>query len=107
MGLCNNIKNYETTPNGVILAVLETPYVPLNGQQPDYLPYEQDAQSIMFPNGQSDQMNNNSYVSAALKLCASSSAYYFQATSDSQISSGFQTLFNQYVGQYTHLTQNQ
>ena len=35
--------------NGVILAVLETPYVPLTGQDPNVQPYEKTVRHVIYP----------------------------------------------------------
>lgn len=91
--------------NAVTVAVLETPYTPMNGQDPAIFPFEGGVQQTIYPNGPA----NGSALSAALQACATPSTptqqYYFQAISDSSIASGFITLFDSFVGQYVHLTQ--
>jgi Flp pilus assembly protein TadG len=86
--------------NGVTIAVLETPYQPLNAQDPHFFPYEGTVQHTMFPGGSGSQ----NMVSEALQNCASP-GFYFQATDDTQIATGFITLFNTFVGQFVHITQ--
>jgi hypothetical protein len=92
---CQSIKN-----NGVVLAVLETPYVPLTGQSPDVQPYEKTVRHTIYPGGPSSA----STISAALQACAST-GYYFQATSSSQISTGFLQLTNQFLEHSTYISQ--
>ena len=61
---CTTLKN-----EGVVLAVLETPYVPLTGQDPHNTPYEGTVRDIIYPGG-SNGGNPVSAVSAALQACA-------------------------------------
>ncbi len=84
---CNTMKN-----NGIVLAVLETPYVPLTGQDPKETLYEAFVRSMIYPGGPSA----SSTVSAALQACASS-GYYFQANSPSDIASGFTNLTDKFL----------
>ena len=91
---CRNIKN-----NGIILAVLETPYVPLTGQSPAVAPYEKTVRKVIYPNGP----NTASAVSAALASCASP-GYYFQATNASDIATGFTTLSDKFIYNTPYLT---
>jgi Flp pilus assembly protein TadG len=92
---CQTIKN-----NGVVLAVLETPYVPLTGQDPHETPYEGTVRDVIYPGGP----NTASTLSAALQACAST-GYYYQATSSSQISTGFLQLTNQFLEHSTYISQ--
>jgi len=92
---CQSLKN-----NGVVLAVLETPYVPLTGQSPDVGPYERTVRNTIFPGGPT----GSSTISAALQACAST-GYYYQATSASQISTGFLQLTNQFLQHSTYISQ--
>lgn len=91
----------STTPcttmksNGVIVAVLETPYVPLTGQDPNeqYL-YETWVRHTIYPGGP----NTTSTVSTALQACASPGYYYQASSSDpTTISSGFVTLTDKFL----------
>ncbi len=91
---CSAIKN-----NGVVLAVLETPYVPLTGQSPAVQPYEKTVRHVIYPNGP----NTTSAVSTALSNCAST-GYYFQAASSSQIATGFLTLTNKFLAQSSYIS---
>jgi Flp pilus assembly protein TadG len=91
---CTTLKN-----NGVTVAILETPYQPMYGFDPIYHSYEGQAQYVIYPNGP----NTNSALSTALSNCAST-GYYYQATSDTTIATGFVTLFNKFVGQWVHVT---
>jgi len=84
---CDSFKS-----NGVVLAVLETPYVPLTGQDPWFAPYETTVRHVIYPGGP----NTPSVVSQALQTCASP-GYYFQATSDSEIATGFATLTDKFI----------
>ena len=84
---CNQLKS-----NGVVVAVLETPYVPLTGQDPNVAPYERVVRSVIYPNGP----NGASALSTSLQACASS-GYYFQATNSSQIATGFTTLTDKFL----------
>lgn len=122
---CSQIKANGGNPGlgtlpGVTIAVLETPYVPMNGQDPstypgNNYPYDTGVQQIIYPSGNpmkfpsaypagphGEQM---SALSNALLACATSSSYYFQATDDAAIATGFIQLFNTFVGQWVHLTQ--
>ena len=91
---CNNIKN-----NGVVLAVLETPYVPLTGQDPKYLPYEGEVRHVIYPGGP----GSTSAVSTALSKCATS-GYYFQAVNSTDIATGFLTLTNKFLAQSSYIS---
>jgi Flp pilus assembly protein TadG len=91
---CNQIKS-----NGVILAVLETPYVPLTGQSPAVQPYEKTVRDVIYPNGP----NTISAVSTALAQCAST-GYYFQAVNASDIATGFLTLTNKFLAQSSYIS---
>jgi Flp pilus assembly protein TadG len=84
---CQTLKN-----NGIILAILETPYVPLTGQSPKVAPYEKTVRHVIYPGGP----NTPSAVSAALQSCAST-GYYFQATTASDIAVGFTTLTDKFI----------
>jgi len=92
---CQSLKN-----NGVVLAVLETPYVPLTGQTPNLGSYERTVRTIIYPGGPT----SSSVISAALQACAST-GYYFQATSSSQIATGFLQLTNQFLEHSTYISQ--
>lgn len=85
---------------GVTIAVLETPYVPLNGQDPaDGYPYESHIQQILYPDGNpATHPGSVSAVSAALKSCASSPELYLQAAEDSAIGTDLAVLFDRFVG---------
>ena len=87
---CTTMKN-----NGVIVGVLETPYVPLNGQDPgEYSLYETFVLHSIYASGP----NTASTVSAALQSCASSGYYYMASASDpNSISSGFVTLTDKFL----------
>jgi Flp pilus assembly protein TadG len=91
---CNTIKG-----NGVILAVLETPYVPLTGQSPAVQPYEKTVRHVIYPGGP----NTTSAVSTALQNCAST-GYYFQAANPNDIATGFLTLTNKFVAQSSYIS---
>jgi Flp pilus assembly protein TadG len=91
---CQSLKN-----NGVVLAVLETPYVPLTGQSPVVQPYEKTVRHTIYPNGP----NTASVVSSALSSCASS-GYYFQATNSSDIATGFLTLADKFLEQSAYIS---
>jgi Flp pilus assembly protein TadG len=91
---CTQLKNA-----GIVLAVLETPYVPLTGQDPHYHPYESEARHIIYPGGP----NTASAVSAALQSCASPN-FYFQAVNSSDIATGFTTLTDQFINETTRIT---
>jgi Flp pilus assembly protein TadG len=105
---------------GVTIAVLETPYVPLTGQDPSLpatpnYPYENGVQQAIYPAGNPVSFpssyppgphgENMSALSAALLACATGPDFYFQASTDTQITTGFIQLFNTFVGEYVHLTQ--
>ena len=92
---CQAIKN-----NGVVLAVLETPYVPLTGQDPHETPYEGTVRDVIYPGGP----NTASTLSTALSACAST-GYYFQATSSSQIATDFLQLTNKFLQHSTYISQ--
>jgi len=91
---CTQMKN-----NGVILGVLETPYVPLTGQDPNETPYESNVRGTIFPGGPSTP----SVVSAALLACASP-GYYFQAVNSSDIATGFLALTDQFLARSSTIT---
>ena len=91
---CNQIKS-----NGIILAILETPYVPLTGQSPAVAPYEKTVRKVIYPGGPSTP----SAVSQALASCAST-GYYFQATNASDIAIGFTTLTDKFIYNTPYLT---
>ena len=91
---CNQIKN-----NGVVLAVLETPYVPLTGQDPHYHPYESQVRHVIYPGGP----NSTSAVSTALQSC-STSGFYFQAVNSTDIATGFLTLTNKFLAQSSYIS---
>lgn len=86
--------------NGIILAILETPYVPLTGQDPgtqkpqtdNGYPYENSVRHLIYPNGP----NTASSVSQALQTCATS-GYYYQATSANDIAAGFVSLTDKFI----------
>ena len=84
---CTTLKN-----NGIIVAILETPYVPLTGQSPAVAPYEKTVRKVVYPAGP----NTPSAVSQALSSCASV-GYYFQATNASDIATGFLTLADKFI----------
>jgi hypothetical protein len=84
--------------NGVIVAVLETPYVPLTGQDPNVQPYEKTVRHVIYPGGP----NSPSTLSSALSSCASP-GYYFQASSAAQIATGFATLTDKFVNDTTRI----
>jgi Flp pilus assembly protein TadG len=107
---CTIMKN-----NGVTIAVLETPYVPMTGQDPIFFPYEGSVQAVIWPQG-NPMTNTSSYpigpngapmsaLSQALQSCSSGPNFYFQAANDQAIATGFQQLFNSFVGQFVHITQ--
>jgi Flp pilus assembly protein TadG len=87
LGQCQQIKD-----NGIILAILETPYVPLTGESPNVAPYEDTVRHVVYPGGP----NSPSAVSAALSSCASPQ-YYFQASSAADIATGFTTLTDKFI----------
>ena len=84
---------------GIILAVLETPYVPLTGQSPKVAPYEKTVRKVIYPGGP----NTGSAVSQALSQCASN-GYYFQATTASDIATGFLALSDKFIYNTPYLT---
>ena len=90
---CATIKN-----NGIVLAVLETPYVPLTGQSPNVAPYEKTVRHVIYPGGP----NSGSTLSAALASCAST-GYYFQATNPSDIATGFISLTDKFIQSQSRL----
>jgi Flp pilus assembly protein TadG len=90
---CAQLKN-----NGIVVAVLETPYVPLTGQSPNVQPYEKTVRHVIFPGGP----NSASTVSAALQACASS-GYYFQAVNAADIATGFSTLTDKFISSTTRI----
>jgi hypothetical protein len=85
--------------NGIVVAVLETPYVPLTGQSPHVQPYEKTVRHVIFPGGPAGA----STVSAALSSCASP-GFYFQAVNSADIATGFTTLTDQFINQTTRIT---
>ncbi len=96
---CTTMKN-----NGVIVGVLETPYVPLNGQDPgEYSLYETFVRHSIYPNGP----NTSSTVSAALLACASAPKYYYRASASdpTSINSGFITLTDQFLASTAFIRQ--
>jgi Flp pilus assembly protein TadG len=96
-----NVANCTTLKNeGVVLAVLETPYVPLTGMDPNNDPYEADVRDQIYPGGPTD----TSKVSAALAACATS-GYYFQAVNASDISTGFTQLTDKFLQQSARISQ--
>ena len=92
---CTTMKN-----NGVTLAVLETPYVPLTGQDPNEQLYEGFVRHTIYPGGPSSA----STVSAALQACASP-GYYYQANSSSDISTGFVSLTDKFLATIGYIKQ--
>jgi Flp pilus assembly protein TadG len=84
---CTKLKN-----EGVVLAVLETPYVPLTGQDPHNVPYEGNVRHTIYPGGP----GTPSTVSTALAACATT-GYYFQAVNSSDIATGFTTLTDKFL----------
>jgi Flp pilus assembly protein TadG len=91
---CTTMKNH-----GIVLAVLETPYVPLSGESPHVMPYERTVQATIYPTGS----GGASTVSTALAACATP-GYYFQANSSSDIASGFITLTDKFLSQMSYIT---
>lgn len=94
-GYATTISNSQCSQlkaNGIVVAVLETPYVPLTGQSPNVAPYEKTVRSVIYPSGP----NGPSSVSSALQACAST-GYYFQASNSSQIATGFTTLTDKFL----------
>jgi len=86
---CQQLKS-----NGIILAVLETPYVPLTGQSPAVAPYEKTVRHTIYPDGP----NTPSAVSQALSACATSGFYYQASTTNPQdLQQGFITLVDKFI----------
>ncbi|MDR3513007.1 MAG: pilus assembly protein [Caulobacteraceae bacterium] len=95
-----NTANCTTMKNkGIVVGVLETPYVSLSGSDQHVMPYERTVQPTIYPNGP----NTASTVSAALQACATS-GYYFQATNPSDIATGFITLTDKFLSQMSYIT---
>jgi Flp pilus assembly protein TadG len=92
---CTTLKN-----EGVVVAVLETPYVPLTGMDPQNAPYEGDVRDQIYPNGPGD----TSRVSAALSACATS-GYYFQAVNSTDIATGFTQLTDKFLQHSARISQ--
>jgi len=92
---CTTLKN-----EGVVLAVLETPYVPLDGQDGHVQPYEQTVRHVIYPSGAAA----GSVVSTALQACAST-GYYFQAVNSSDIQTGFLALTDKFVQHSAYISQ--
>ena len=80
--------------------MLETPYVPLTGQDPKYAPYETSVRHVIYPYGP----NTASVVSAALQACASA-GYYYQANSSSDIATGFAALTDKFIANSAAIAQ--
>jgi hypothetical protein len=96
-----NVANCTALKNkGVVVAVLETPYVPLTGMDPNNDPYEADVRDQIYPGGPTD----TSKVSAALAACATT-GYYFQAVNASDISTGFTQLTDKFLQQSARISQ--
>jgi Flp pilus assembly protein TadG len=87
---CTTLKN-----EGVVLAVLETPYVPLTGQDPHETPYEGTVRHVIYPGGPNGGAPV-SVVSANLAACATT-GYYFQAVNSTDIATGFVTLTDKFL----------
>jgi Flp pilus assembly protein TadG len=98
LAYCTALKN-----EGVVLAVLETPYVPLDGQSPHVQPYEQTVRHTIYPGGPNGGAPV-SVVSQALQTCATT-GYYFQANSPSDISTGFTNLTTKFIQQHSYISQ--
>jgi hypothetical protein len=94
---CTTLKN-----EGVVLAVLETPYVPLTGQDPHNTPYEGTVRHVIYPGGPNGG-NPVSVVSQALQSCATT-GYYFQAVNSSDIATGFLQLTDKFVQQHSYIS---
>ncbi|HLI67071.1 MAG TPA: TadE/TadG family type IV pilus assembly protein [Caulobacteraceae bacterium] len=94
---CTTLKN-----EGVVLAVLETPYVPLTGQDPHNTPYEGTVRHVIYPGGPNGG-NPVSVVSQALQNCATT-GYYFQAVNSSDIATGFLQLTDKFVQQHSYIS---
>jgi Flp pilus assembly protein TadG len=92
---CNQLKN-----NGIVLAVLETPYVPLTGQSPKVAPYEKTVRKVIYPGGP----NTPSAVSQALAQCATT-GYYFQASNAADIATGFVALTDKFLYSVPYIAQ--
>ncbi len=92
---CTTLKN-----EGVVLAVLETPYVPLTGMDPKNAPYEGDVRNQIYPTGPTA----SSTVSAALAACATT-GYYFQAVNATDISTGFTALTDKFLQHSARISQ--
>ena len=94
---CTAMKN-----NGVVVAVLETPYIPLTGQDPNeqYL-YETWVRHTIYPGGP----NTASTVSAALQSCATSPQYYKQAdpTDSSSFATNLANLINTFLASTAYI----
>jgi len=96
-----NLANCTALKNaGIVVGVLETPYVPLSGQSPNVQPYEKTVQRVIYPGGS----GTASTVSAALSQCASP-GYYFQAVNSSDIATGFLTLTDQFLARSATIIQ--
>lgn len=91
---CTTMKNH-----GIVLAVLETPYVSLQGEDQHVMPYERTVQATIYPNGP----NTASAVSTALQACATP-GYYFQATNASDIATGFISLTDKFLSQMSYIS---
>jgi Flp pilus assembly protein TadG len=91
---CTTLKN-----NGIVLAVLETPYVPLTGQSPQVQPYEKTVRHVIYPGGSSAP----SALSAALSSCASD-GYYFQAVDSTDIETGFFALTDKFLARSSYIS---
>ncbi len=95
---CTTLKN-----EGVVLAVLETPYVPLTGMDPQETPYEGTVRHVIYPGGPNGG-NPVSAVSAALLACATT-GYYFQAVNSTDISTGFTALTDKFLQHSARISQ--
>jgi hypothetical protein len=91
---CTKLKN-----EGVVLAVLETPYVPLDGQDGHVQPYEQTVRHTIYPGGP----GSPSTLSTALSACAST-GYYFQAVNSTDIATGFLALTDKFVQSHSFIS---
>jgi len=69
----------------------------------NYLDYWSVLGLASYPTGQNG--TPMSAVSQALQSCATSPSFYFQASDDTTIATGFIQLFNSFAGQYVHITQ--
>ena len=101
-GYCARMKDNSGKPGpGVTVAVVETPYVPMNGQDPAFYPYEATVQRVIYPDGNpATHPGGGSTLSTALRACASSPDYYFRAGEDSAITTGLVSLFDQFVAEH-------